>query len=254
MSLSISIRSEFLKSRRTASVYLTIAGALLVPLMFTLDATLGSISPENMRNPLAAFFRESFTIVTMVILPVFIVLITTLLPQIEYRNNSWKQVFASPQSLSAIYFSKFLNVQFLIILFLLIFNGGLFSGIVIIHFFAPAIQVFSYPMDWNDLLFYNLNAYIAVAGISAFQFCLGIKLRNFIMPIAIGLVLIIFGGILVFDMQAPFAKIYPHAFPALISLPADKSINTQILFTSLAYTFIFLSLGFAWFKSRKVRA
>src|SRR5690349_1843955 len=49
------------------------------------------------------------------LLPMYIILICAMIPQIEYKNNAWKQVFSSPQSTANIFFSKFLTVHLMIL-------------------------------------------------------------------------------------------------------------------------------------------
>ena len=111
-----------LKTRRAATFYLAFVAGALVPFVFFLDATFGEITTVNKKDAFNAILREGFTIISLAICPFFIMLASTMLAQIEFRNNTWKQVFASPQPLLNIFLARFMNVHFMILLFMLLFN------------------------------------------------------------------------------------------------------------------------------------
>ena len=115
----IALRSEFIKTKRTTTIYLTLIIAILLPFLMLGELNEAayklktfSASPWNYIN------RNGATALNMVILPLFIILLSTMLAQVEYRNNTWKQIFASPRTMKEIFISRFLNVQLLILLFL----------------------------------------------------------------------------------------------------------------------------------------
>src|SRR3982751_1918989 len=120
MNLLLAFRSEIKKTKRTAAFYFTLIGAGIIPAIF-LISVLGHDLPEKERtakDPINAIFHISGEMTGLCILPLFVVLLCTLLPQIEFRNNTWKQVLTSPQTKWDIYAAKFLNVHLLIVLFL----------------------------------------------------------------------------------------------------------------------------------------
>ena len=99
MNFLTSLRCEMLKTKRTASFYLTIVAAAFAPLMTLLDIMIGEGIPPSERNTfLNRLFIDKFQMVGLLAFPIFLILICTLLPQTEYKNNTWKQVLTSPQS------------------------------------------------------------------------------------------------------------------------------------------------------------
>ena len=122
MNILISLRSEILKTKRTAAVYLAILAAILFPVLLLLDVAFDGVNPETRLDPFNIFITESFKAINLVVLPMFIILVSTLLPQVEYRNNTWKQVFTSPQSMHRIFFARYLNLQLFILLFFVAYN------------------------------------------------------------------------------------------------------------------------------------
>src|SRR5215203_7500463 len=117
MNLLISLRSEILKTKRTAAFYFTLVGAAVIPFTFLLNLLMDGIE-DTRKDPLNSILKLHSEMNGLVIFPMFVILVCTLLPQIEYRNNTWKQLLSSPQTKWNIFLAKFINVQFFIFLFL----------------------------------------------------------------------------------------------------------------------------------------
>src|SRR5688572_847504 len=197
MSLLISLRSEILKTKRTASFYLTICAAAFGPLMSMLDIIFDGLEPGDRDFIFNKFLTTKFQMTGFVMLPFFLILISTLLPQIEYKNNAWKQVLASPQTKSNVFLAKFINVQLLIITFILITQLMMFVNVIILHFREPSLNVLNQPVNGYQVLMTIVSGYLAILAISAIQFWLGLRFRNFIIPIAIGFACWLIGSMLV---------------------------------------------------------
>ena len=136
MKLITALRSEMLKTKRTASFYFTLFGAAPVPLIFLLNVLTGGGDLDAVRqDPLNAIFELGMERNGLVFFPVFVILVCTLLPQIEHRNNTWKQVFASPQTKGNVFLAKFLNINGLIALFLIANLAFMSLAVVVTHFF-----------------------------------------------------------------------------------------------------------------------
>ena len=252
MNLLISVRSEILKTKRTAAFYLTIIAAALVPFILLLDVCFDGISPENRKDAFNALLREGFGILSVLIFPMFVILVCTLLPQIEFRNNTWKQIFASPRTMKEIFISRFLNVQLLILLFLVSFNLFMFMASIAIHLMDPEIGLLRWPLDGMALLNYNVNSYVAILAMSAIQFWVGLRFRNFIPPIAIGFAMWLTGTMMVMEFHTSNAHFFPYTYLVYSFFPKYRELlpTTQLL--SLAYMLLFLVLGFIDFKRKRM--
>src|SRR5689334_16845151 len=125
MSFIISVQSEVLKTKRTASFWLSILAAAFVPIIFfcifTFNPDDGGLKGFEV-DPWKKMFLLGWEFFCAFTLPMYIILISTLIPQIEIRNNTWKQVFASPQSMGNIFFSKFASIHLMILFCFLLFN------------------------------------------------------------------------------------------------------------------------------------
>ncbi|NEU09351.1 ABC transporter permease subunit [Flavihumibacter sp. R14] len=255
MNLLISLRSELLKIKGSSTWILTIIAAAIVPTLMIM--IFDSDSREDLKSvsadPWNYYFGQARALLSMVFLPMFIVMISTMLPQIEYRNNTWKQVLTSPQPMWNIWLSRFMVVQLLIIVFLI--AHSLLMGVsgVVLNTIHPAFKFYDHGVDWQKYLSGMFNTYISVAAISAIQFWAGIRIKNFILPIAIGFTLWLIAGFLFFEMPPGYADKYPFAFPLLSSFPKYAAVVPEVLWTSLAYTGLFLVIGYVDFRFRKVK-
>ena len=255
MNLLIPLRSELFKTKRTIALYFTIAAAAFGPFMSMLDLVFDGIDKEHEKDIFNELFTTKFVMVGAVLLPWFIILISTLLAQIEYRNNTWKQVLTSPQTKAGIFFAKFINIQLLIFLFLFINHLLMLINVIILHFMHPSFHILSQPLDWPEIADTVVRSYLALLGVCAIQFWLALRFKNFLAPVAIGISAWFVGSILVIQLKAGFAEYFPYSYHAYAWFPEyqDKDL-TGIYLTSAGYAVLFLIIGFSNFKRRRMSA
>ena len=252
MKLLVSLKSEFEKSRRTAIWYLCGICAILMPLYALLLNTEEDKVTQFKQDPWnVVFIGESGMVMGVMILPFFLILICTLLAQLEFKNNTWKQVYTSPQSLLNVFFAKFLTIQMILIGVLLISTLLMAGTVLAIHYFMFPLNINGPSLQWYDFLIFMGRIYITVLAISAFQFWLGLRFRNFIVPIVIGLFLWIIAMMMVESLSWEHDNKYPYLYPMRNFFPRVESDRTTVIWGSLAYTVLFLALGFWDFKRKR---
>jgi hypothetical protein len=254
MKLLTALRAEILKTKRTASFYFTLVLAAIIPAIFLLNVlTGGSDLKAVAKDPLNAIFQLGAERTGFMFLPLFLILVCTLLPQIEYRNNTWKQVFSSPQTKGNVFLAKFFNTNLLLMLFLV--ANIIFMALVILatHFFDPTLNLLHQPLDATRLLVRTANSYITMLALCSLQFWLGLRFRNFIIPTGVGLVLWIIGITLVFE-ESHLVDFFPYSFQIFPSSSKLQPKLPQIAWTSVGYAALFLLLGFLDFRRRRLTA
>jgi hypothetical protein len=184
--------------------------------------------------------------------PIFIILICTLLPQIEYKNNAWKQVFASPQTKANVFLAKFMNVNLLMLLFLIATHLFMFLTAVGINLVKPTLNLFNHPLNGNTVLVNAANAYVLLLALCTIQFWAGLRFKNFIVSIGIGLVLWLIGTIMALQDNSTLVYYFPYSFHTLLVSTKFKAQLTQIAWTSFGYALLFLIVGFFDFRKRTV--
>ncbi|MFN2439690.1 MAG: hypothetical protein ABR503_10865, partial [Chitinophagaceae bacterium] len=100
----------------------------------------------------------------------------------------------------------------------------------------------------------NVNAYVSILAISAIQFWLGLRFKNFIIPIAIGFAMWLTGIMMLVAFKVPNADLFPYTYPAFSVFSEHKLMLNTIQLYSAGYAALFLILGFIHFKHKNVKA
>jgi len=259
MSFIVSTKAELIKTRRSASFWLSLIGSGVIPLIFFLMYV---IEPKNADRyqvkPWELHFTQGWQAFAAFLLPMFVILICSLIPQIEYKNNTWKQVFASPQSVGNIFFSKYLSIIIMILFLFLMFNVFMILSGAVPNIFYSKYAFLKSSIDWGALLKLNFKTFVSLLGIISIQYWIGLRFRNFIVPIGIGLGLLVCSMIL---LQWAHVDKVPYAFPLrtfMTSVSKDKSELAGPLLqnhelNSIGYFIFFSVLAFLDMRFRKER-
>lgn len=251
MNLAISLRSEVLKTKRTASFYFTLIGAAVVPFVFLLNVLMDGL--EDVKNdPLNKLFKLLAEMNGLAFFPWFIILICTLLPHVEFRNNTWKQVFTSPQSKGMTFLAKFLTIHFLLLVFLVATHLFMFLAIFTANFLDPELRLLQYPFNGYTVLVNAVNSYTTMLAVCSIQFWMGLRFKNFIVPIAVGLALWLTGLLLALEFHSSLANYFPYSFQVFHTIDSYKPALEQVVWTSLGYAAVFLFFGYLDFKTRRL--
>ena len=116
----------------------------------------------------------------------------------------------------------------------------------------PTLNLFNHPLNFNTVLVNAANAYILLLGLCAIQFWIGLRSRNFIVPIGIGFAFWLTGTIMAVQYKSNLVYYFPYCFPAFPVSTKLKSELTQVAWTSLAYAVSFLIVGFFDFRRRTI--
>src|SRR4051812_30475363 len=136
-------QSEWLKRKRSLASWLVVAGSFFTP---TIVIVARLINHERLYQVYSAdgFWKElwksSWESMAIFFLPMGAVLATSLITQLEFKNNAWKQVHALPLSLTAIFFSKLAVAVVMLVQFFVLFNLGVYLSAV-----APYLLVSGVP-------------------------------------------------------------------------------------------------------------
>lgn len=246
MSLIIALRAEVLKTKKTAAFYCTLISAALIPLIYTLNIFTHGLpdEEESSKDPLNSIFMGSGTMNTVAIFPLFVVVLCTLLAQIEYRNQTWKQVLSAPHSKLSIFTTKFLTVQMLALLFIIANHFFMWIVAVVAHYNLPQLDVLHRSFDWKLIYGTMLNMYVTTLAMCAIQFWVALRFKNFIVGIAVGLALWLTGTLLALEMRSPMAEYFPYSFPSMGIKTQSAAYNG----TSLVFTGVLLVIGFLDFR------
>jgi hypothetical protein len=212
MRFLLNTKGEFLKTKRTAALWLTLFAAVFIP---AINVAICVERPDVMvakfiQTPWITFMKMNWKNVSTVILPLYTILITSLIIQIEFRNNTWKQVYTLPRKFADVFFSKLIVVHTFLLGFIVLFNVAIFLSGLITHELNSDYRLLVDSVPLMTMLAFSYRIYIGLLAITAVQYWLSLRFRNFIVPLGVGIGLWIIGIVL---MDWDKIIYYPYAYP-----------------------------------------
>ena len=232
MKFIYSLQSELLKTKRSAASWLCIIGGFFVPtihLIYFLVKKLTINNKESIGHNWEKYFGDLMHNMEGFLLPMGVILASSLITQMEFKNNTWKQLHTTPQSYTTIFLAKFSVILIMLFKYFLYFNIGiLLSGAI------PCLIFESLPNeDFPFWILLNANSkiFILCLPIVAIQYLISLHFKNFLVPVGIGLVGLIgtmIGGSWEYIFISPYsytAMDFMHA-----TTPFDLKIRAIICF------------------------
>ena len=252
MNFADSFASEWLKKKRSASSFLIVAGAALVPLIVIIARIDDSASlPAVNQQPRIweMLYGRCWQFMGLFLLPMGVILATSLITQIEFRNNTWKQLCATPQSLTIIFAAKLAVILVMLLEFFLLFNLGIWlTGAVPGLVFGRV----SYPGEafpFRAVLYGNGRFLLDSLPIVALQYLISLRWKNFLIPLGAGL------GLYVASMAAVHWR-YGYTVP--YTYCAYECLGTRMLKKSVdihwwaaGYSLVFIVMAYILYITRK---
>lgn len=207
-------KAEFLKSKQTAAFWLTIVGAAFIPVInfISLVARPDHFVKVFKDNPWQHIISENWQAASIFLLPMYVILVTSLVVQIEYRNNTWKQVYTLPRTLADIFFSRFIVIHSLILFCFILFNASIILASCAANLVHKRYTFFDHAVPWDRMFLISVKTYFSVLAMTSIQYWLSLRFRNFIVPVGIGLGLLI-TGLIIHSWEHLYC--YPYMYPAI---------------------------------------
>lgn len=215
------LHAEQLKLKRSALLWLVVLGAFFTPAIVTVARLL---RPAHLPAVYAQsdfwtkLWMSSWESMALFFLPMGAILIASLVAQIEYRNNTWKQVHALPIRRAWIYFAKLLIVVLALAGFVLLFDIGIGLSAAIPALVFPNVPLPSARPDIGQALRESALYLIDTLPIATAQYALALRYRNFLVPIGAGFMAWV-GALGALPWKYAFA--IPYTYPLLSYLHAD---------------------------------
>ena len=246
-----SVRSEWLKKKNTTANWLMVVGAVLVPMVLLLA---GFRNPDQLRQSVLdpvywnTWYYRSWQFMANFVLPVGVMFASSLVAQVEYRNNTWKQVLALPQSYAQIFFAKLLVLLVMLAFFFVFFVLAIYVAAILPSLLVPGVRwpVQPFPVK----MFVDGTARFAVASlpIVGLQYLLSVHFRNFLIPLAIGFGLYVLSMI---GLSWEYGYTIPYIYCSLVFLGRHATGPLPVSVLATGYFMIFIAAGFLMFRFRR---
>lgn len=251
------LQAEYIKTKRTWAFWLSILGGMLIPtIMFLVLRSHPEMLTKGMSNmPWYMFLKYSWQSVATFLLPLYVVLVTSLVVQVEHRANAFKKMLTLPYSRAGYYWSKVGVILFYIAITHLVFIASIIVFGLVLGTLYPETQFMTKPIPLNMMLIEITKSFLASLGIVSIQFLLSIRFRNFIKPIGFGFATTIAASIMLLGWE--YVDYWPWALPAKVSpgimQGASMDVFTKHELISMGYFVLFMSLGSIYFSHRNIK-
>lgn len=248
-----SVQSEWLKRKRSATAWLTVAGAFFIPAIMLARRLIQHESLQAINSSPKVWevlYSQCWQYMAIFLLPMGIILATSLIAQLEYKNNGWKQLHTTPQSYTVIFFAKLTVILLMLLQFFVMFNVGIYlAGIIPTLLFTDV----PFPQQSFPLLGFlkgNAKFFIDCLPILGLQYFLSIHVKNFIVPIGIGFALLI-ASLIALSWQ--YSYFIPYTYCPSQFLKTNNKVDTSIVthIWALAYFTVFTVVNYLLFLAQK---
>ena len=187
-----SFQAELLKTKRTIAFWMVISGAFFTPVIVTTARLIQHQTlPKLYASPefWISHWRSSWESMALFLLPLGAIMITSLITQLEYRNNTWKQLHTLPLSFTTIFISKLSIIIVMVLAYLLLFNVGIYLSAVIPYLIVGDVPYPRLNAPFHFFLQQDLYYFVDCLPIIALQYLLSLHYKNFLVPTGIGFLL-----------------------------------------------------------------
>lgn len=244
-----SFRSEWLKKKRSLASWLVIVGAFFTPviiLLVRIKRSSGLFAGNAMPEFWDHLWQMTWESMAVLLLPIGIILAVGLITQLEYKNNAWKQLHTTPQSMATIYFAKLAVILVMMVQLFILFNIGMYLSAVIPSFLFTGVPLPAAPIPWEKFFIGNAKFYINCLPILGLQYLLSLRFKNFLVPMGVGFLVWVLG---IATLSWEYNWIFPYIYGGLEHLFAGgNKVGSKppvaVIWLALGYFMVFLTAGY----------
>ena len=188
----LSFQSEWLKTKRSLALWIVIIGGFFTPAIVTVARiiqykTLHSVYSSG--DFWKLLWQNSWESMAIFLLPLGVILTTSLITQIEYKNNTWKQLHTLPLTLTTIFVSKLAVIIVMMLFFFALFNIGIYLSALLPYVVISGVPYPKTPIPYKSFLEQDMKYFIDCLPIVALQYLISLKYKNFLVPVGLGFIL-----------------------------------------------------------------
>ncbi|MGV3527790.1 MAG: ABC transporter permease [Flavisolibacter sp.] len=244
------VAAEWKKLKHTGTLWLSLGIAFFIPLT---RALMQYFSDElNDVKSFDATLQVNFMSFTGFFFPLYLVIITVRMIHMEHRSDTWKLMDTQPVSRFSLFIAKFellLLLSFFALAAMMVFT---IAAGMLLNVLLPKTEYKFSEISWAMHLKVLLRYWVASLSLIAIQYFFSLLLKNFALPMLIGLVAVIAGSILA---ATGVWSWFPFAALSYTST-SYRGSNTGQLFlphelTSIIWMLLFLAAGYFYYTKRE---
>lgn len=251
-----SFQAEWLKRRRSLASWLVLVGAFFTPTIILASRIKNHAAIPRLyasEDFWTRLWSQSWESMEVFLLPIGIILATGLIAQIEYKNNTWKQLHTTPQGFTTIFAAKLLVVLLMLVEVFALFNVGVYLSAVIPSLLFAGVPYPSAAIPFGDFWAANVNFFVDCLPIVALQYLLSLQFKNFLVPVGTGFAIWFLGvGLLSWE----YSYLFPYNHGAINYLTATghfagRKLPASVEHLALIYFAAFTAVGWVLYVTKQ---
>jgi lantibiotic transport system permease protein len=209
--------AEVLKLKRTLALRLAFAAPLLIVLLqLGVYLVRGEEMEHGSASPIAGFARGILTLWTLIFLPFYATLATSLLASIDHHEHHWDQLFALPVRRWTVFAAKWIAAVSLVILSSLTIPVFTFCAAELLKLVRHGWAGVPFPAGLlgNGVV----RSCAAALLLISLQFWFSLRWRSSVISLSIGIAGIM-SGIILITAPLEFLSVYPWTAPGAAASP-----------------------------------
>lgn len=238
--------TEFLKLRRTLALWSVFLAPFIVVLLHTLIGHFGAAQFVDGHRDYGRNMTQNITIMwTILMMPLFITLETSLLAGLEHADKNWKNLLALPAPRWTVYLAKLIVALILVWAANAVLVSGAMAGGRFLMWEKPALFPNGFPL--RPMIVPMLKVSVAVMLGLTIQHWVSLKWQSFTAAFSFGMAAMISGFVAV--NSNVWGPRVPWSMPMYL-IRATRHDATTMLATSFALALVVAAIG-CWEFSRR---
>lgn len=246
---------EWLKKRRSLAAWLVAGGAFFTPAIITVVRLVRHAQlPVLYADPLfwTSLWNSAWESMAIFFVPMAAILATSLVVQIEVRNNTWKQVHALPLHAATIFFAKLAVIVLMLAQFFALFVVGVWLSALLPSLLIGGVPFPSAPLPLGEFAADTALYFLDCLPIIAAQYLMSLRVNHFLVPIGIGFLAWI-GTLAALSWR--HANLVPYAYTMLDYLKDNPAARTAVSTSGMhlyavAWFTLFTAAGYVLFVTK----
>lgn len=246
-------KSEWLKKKRSLASWLVVTGAFLTPFVICVSKL---VRYERVAKANAApdfwmgLWKSSWESMSIFLLPLGTILAASLITQLEYRNNTWKQLHTTPQKYTTLFFAKLAVIVIMLLQFFVLFNIGIWLSAAIPSFLIADAKYPPATIPWLFFAKENFRYVVETLPIIGLQYLVSLRFKNFLVPVGAGIALWI---VSIAVLPWKWGWLFPYTYGPYHYLETSGKVvlKRPMDVYSMIYFGLFVITGYVMYVSRK---
>ena len=241
--------TELFKLKRTLALWMVLIAPMVVVMLNFLVGMFGPGTPlaQSIRGPWGQITNNTVNIWTLLMMPMFLTLETSLLAGLEHTDKNWKSLLALPAPRWTFYAGKLVVTIMLLWTAHAVLMGGTVLSATILKAARPALGFGAMPLS----LLSRPLAKISVAALFALtiQHWVSLRWQSFTAALGFGMCAMVVS--LVAVRSATYGPWYPWSMP-LVSVLVLNSRGTHVIPAAIAGSVVAALFGCWEFSRREI--